>query len=596
MSSRVIALRLLRPEGAAVVDALAQALERRGEASIVLRLASEAPVDPRLSTLEQMAELPPELLRNYLLSPDGMARIAVPPSQWARVFPLVRRSYAWCWLVMERLDDVLIEASDFMLWTGPRDAFEGVPKEIDDLKRRHYPLAFSQCLVMDSETPRSVVPGVETMAALPAKEAESLRFDAACASVAERLLTDPTLYVWRAQTSSVSEASVQRLQEKIQPRLLEALTKAPGSDVTALAHQTLESCLAEETEIAPDRASRSRVFTRMVEDVLGLGPLEALLKDPEISEVMVNGPATIFVERRGRLEASPVQFKDDEQLRGVIDRIVTRIGRRVDEASPLCDARLPDGSRVNIVLPPLALDGATMTIRKFSRHALSLADLVQGGSLSPVMQEFLSRAVLARKNIIVSGGTGSGKTTLLNALSGLIPDHERIVTIEDAAELRLQKPHVVRMESRPPNIEGQGAIPIRRLVMNALRMRPDRIVVGECRGGEALDMLQAMNTGHDGSLTTLHANAPREALHRLETLVLMGDVELPLRVVREQICGAVDVIVQQARFADGRRLITSIAEVTGMEADTITLQELFRYRQGHFEVCGTPACFEEAAC
>jgi len=312
-----------------------------------------------------------------------------------------------------------------------------------------------------------------------------------------------------------------------------------------------------------------------MEEVLGLGAIEALLKDPTVSEIMVTGCQTVVVERQGKLESTDLRFGSEVDLRTVIDRIVTPLGRRVDESMPLCDARLADGSRVNIVLPPLALDGPTLTIRKFSQKKWTLADLARMGSMTTEMQVYLESAVKSRKNIVVSGGTGSGKTTLLNALSSAIPDHERIVTIEDAAELRLQKPHVVRLEARPPNAEGQGEIPIRRLVMNALRMRPDRIIVGECRGGEALDMLQAMNTGHDGSLTTLHANSPRDAMGRLETLVLMAGIALPVRVVREQIRSGVQVIVQQSRQPDGSRRVISITEITGMEGDVLTLLERF---------------------
>jgi pilus assembly protein CpaF len=386
---------------------------------------------------------------------------------------------------------------------------------------------------------------------------------------------------------------VEKLKDQIRPQVLESLQDRRPGDPAAevalqreLADQTLRACLAQETHLSKSRHAREQLAKRVLEDVLGLGALEPLLEDPEVTEIMVNGKDAVFVEKAGRLTPVDIHFASPDQLRTLIDRIVAPIGRRVDESAPFCDARLPDGSRVNIVIPPLALDGPVLTIRKFSRHALDFEELIRLGSLSEEMLAFLKACVRQRKNLIVSGGTGSGKTTLLNALSGLIPDDERIVTIEDAAELRLQKPHVVRLESRPANAEGQGAIPIRRLVMNALRMRPDRIVVGECRGGEALDMLQAMNTGHDGSLTTLHANSPRDALSRLETLVLMAGLDLPVPVVREQIRGAVHVLIQQARLPDGARKITSITEVTGMEGATLTLQELFRFRQGAFEATG----------
>jgi pilus assembly protein CpaF len=328
------------------------------------------------------------------------------------------------------------------------------------------------------------------------------------------------------------------------------------------------------------------VLSELLDQVLGLGPIEPLLKNPDMTEVMVNGPKTVFVEQKGTLHETNVQFESDAQLRGVIDRIVAPLGRRVDESTPLCDARLPDGSRVNIVLPPLALDGPLLTIRKFPKHRLTMDELIHLGALDGAMRDFLESCVQNRKNIVVSGGTGSGKTTLLNSLSGFIAPTERIVTIEDAAELRLQQPHVVRLESRPANAEGEGAIPIRRLVMNALRMRPDRIVIGECRGGEALDMLQAMNTGHDGSLTTVHANSPRDALSRIEALVLMAGIDLPLRVIREQIKSGIQVIVQVTRLNDGCRKIVSITEIVGMEGDTLTTSELFRYRAGRFEPTG----------
>lgn len=321
----------------------------------------------------------------------------------------------------------------------------------------------------------------------------------------------------------------------------------------------------------------------LVRDVLneavGLGPLEELLADDSITEIMVNRFDEIYLERAGRLERHPSIFTSDRAVLGVIERIVTPLGRRIDESSPMVDARLKDGSRVNAIIAPLALKGPALTIRKFSRRALTADDLIGFGALSPDMAEFMRLAVLHRKNIIISGGTGSGKTTLLNVLSNYIPDGERIITIEDAAELRLAHSHLVSLEARPSNAEGRGQIAIRDLVKNALRMRPDRIVVGECRGGEALDMLQAMNTGHEGSLTTLHANTPRDAMARLETLVLMAGMDLPLAAIRDQIVSAVDIIIQQARMVDGRRVVTGIVEVTGIESNKIQLQELFRYEQ-----------------
>jgi pilus assembly protein CpaF len=322
---------------------------------------------------------------------------------------------------------------------------------------------------------------------------------------------------------------------------------------------------------------------RLEEDVFNeamrLGPLEALLDDDSVSEIMVNGPDKVYVERNGRLQLSDCQFTDEASVLAVIERIVAPLGRRIDESQPYVDARLNDGSRVNAIIAPLALSGPTITIRKFSKTALSTADFIRFGTWTHNMAEFMKLCVLLRKNIIVAGGTGSGKTTLLNLLSGFIPETERIVTVEDAAELRLQQPHVVRLEARPPNIEGKGAVTIRDLVKNCLRMRPDRIIVGECRGGEALDMLQAMNTGHDGSLTTVHANSPRDVISRLETMVLMSGMELPSRAIREQIASAVDIIIHESRLSDGSRKVVAISEVTGLEGSQIVMQDLFVFRQ-----------------
>lgn len=328
-----------------------------------------------------------------------------------------------------------------------------------------------------------------------------------------------------------------------------------------------------------NRAERVAFINAIADEAVGFGPLERFLADPAVTEVMVNGHQTIYVERSGKLTRTPDTFTDEKQLRVVIDRIVAPIGRRVDESSPMCDARLPDGSRVNVIIPPLALTGSTITIRKFPNYRLGIEDLVKYGSLNADMAHFLKCSILAKLNVFISGGTGSGKTTLLNVLSGFIPSDERIVTIEDAAELKLHQDHVISLESRPPNLEGTGAIAIRDLVRNSLRMRPDRIIVGEVRGGEALDMLQAMNTGHDGSLATGHANSPRDALSRLETMVLMGGVELPSRAIREQIASAIQIIVQISRLKDGSRKITRISEVAGMESDTIVMQDLFAYDQ-----------------
>ena len=354
-------------------------------------------------------------------------------------------------------------------------------------------------------------------------------------------------------------------------------------------------------EIAEERQNFTRIERqKLVDDIcnelLGLGPLEPLLQNDNITEIMVNGAKTIFVEQKGKLTLTDIHFHNNEHLMNIIERILTPIGRRVDESSPLVDARLADGSRVNIIIPPLSLVGPVVTIRKFAKNAFSMNDLVKFGTLSENMAEFLHACIKARLNILVSGGTGSGKTTTLNAMSSFIPETDRIVTIEDAAELKLQQSHVVTLESRPANLEGKGAITIRDLVRNSLRMRPDRIIVGEVRSGEALDMLQAMNTGHDGSLTTAHANSPRDVLSRLETMVLMAGMELPVRAVRTQVSSAIDLILQQSRIRDGSRKITYITEVQGMEEDTIILQDLFRYVQdyidekgrsvGHFEASG----------
>ncbi|MFM7616409.1 MAG: CpaF family protein [Actinomycetes bacterium] len=334
----------------------------------------------------------------------------------------------------------------------------------------------------------------------------------------------------------------------------------------------------EQVPLTP--AERARIVAGLMDDVLGYGAIEKHLADPEVTEVMVNSLDAIFVERNGRLHRTSERYLSDDHLRQVIERIVSRVGRRIDESSPMVDARLPDGSRVNAIIPPLSIDGPVLTIRKFSQRALSLRDLVGLDTVTPTLVELIGACVEGRLNILVSGGTGTGKTTLLNALSGCIPDDERLVTVEDAAELRLSQPHVIRLESRPPNIEGRGEVTIRDLVRNALRMRPDRIIVGEVRGAEALDMLQAMNTGHEGSLSTLHANSPRDALSRLETMTLMAGVELPIRAIREQATSAIDVIVHISRLRDGTRRVTQVVEVAGMEGDTVTLTDLYSFDFG----------------
>ena len=349
-------------------------------------------------------------------------------------------------------------------------------------------------------------------------------------------------------------------------------------DQRAFISQRLGEVYAQ-TKISLPEDLRKQIFHDILDDLAGYGPIQPLLDDPDISEVMVNGPKKVFIEKSGKVTKSAVTFEDDDHVLRVIDRIILPLGRRVDADSPTVDARLPDGSRVNAVIRPVSIDGPSITIRKFKKDKLSIQQLINYGSLNQQMAEFIRACVLAHLNIVISGGTGSGKTTLLNVLSSFIPEEERIITIEDAAELQLQQDHVLRMETKVANTDGRGAVTIRDLVRNSLRMRPDRIVVGECRGGEALDMLQAMNTGHDGSLTTLHANSPRDAISRMETMVLMAGMDLPLKVVRQQISSAVDLIIQQTRLKDGSRKVTAITEVVGMEGDIVVLTDIFKFEQ-----------------
>jgi pilus assembly protein CpaF len=374
----------------------------------------------------------------------------------------------------------------------------------------------------------------------------------------------------------------ERIQDKLVAELDPAMDVSRTDEVRRTIQDMFEQILAQENIIL-SRSERERLFEGIVAEILGFGPLEVLLADENVSEIMVNGPEKVFVERKGKLSKTNIIFESNEHVMKVIDRIVSPLGRRIDESSPYVDARLPDGSRVNAIIPPLALNGPTLTIRKFEKDPLTVDDLIRFGSMSPETGEFLKACVKARLNIVVSGGTGSGKTTLLNVLSSFIPNDERIITVENAAELQLRQEHVVTLESRPPNIEGKGEVTIRDLVINTLRMRPDRIVVGECRGGETLDMLQAMNTGHDGSLTTAHANSPRDTLSRLETMVLMAGMDLPVRAIREQVASAVDVIVQQARLRDGSRRIINVSEVQGMEGDVIVMSDIFAFEQQGIE-------------
>lgn len=406
-----------------------------------------------------------------------------------------------------------------------------------------------------------------------------------------------------APRSDDDDKALTVLRRKIQRRLLDSLKlakldrdKLSDKEMRPQVMDGLQRLVAELRAELPVGISEERLIQELADEVLGLGPLESLLADDAVSEIMVVHPQLIYCERGGKIERTDLRFTDDDAARSAIERIVTPLGRRIDESTPFVDARLKDGSRVNAVIRPLALLGACITIRKFSKNTLALENLIAFGSMDEAMARFLRRSVQSRRNIVISGGTGSGKTTLLNVLSQSIADDERVVTIEDAAELQLDQDHVVSLETRPPNMEGRGEVTIRDLVKNALRMRPDRILVGECRGGEAIDMLQAMNTGHDGSMTTTHANSPMEAIRRLETLVLMSGLDLPARAIREQIAGSVDLIVQQSRLSDGSRKVTSIAEVVGIEDGEVQLQEIFCFRrsgtgedgkaQGRFQATG----------
>lgn len=372
------------------------------------------------------------------------------------------------------------------------------------------------------------------------------------------------------------------LKTRVQNRLLSELDQSMDltrkTEVRAHIEELFNAILAEESMVLA-RQERQRLFESIVAEILGFGPLEPLLADETVTEIMVNGPKNIFVERKGNITRANIAFDDDEHVLRILDRIVAPLGRRIDESSPLVDARLPDGSRVNAVIRPISLVGPTITIRKFFKKPLTVEDLIRFGSITKEMVEFLRACIIARLNLVISGGTGSGKTTLLNVLSSYIPNDERIVTIENAAELQLRQEHVVTLESRPANIEGRGAVSIQDLVVNALRMRPDRIIVGECRSGEALDMLQAMNTGHDGSMTSAHSNSPRDTLARLEVMCLMAGMDLPVRAIREQVASAVDLVVHQERLRDGTRRVVKITEVQGMEGDMITMSDIFEFEQ-----------------
>jgi pilus assembly protein CpaF len=381
----------------------------------------------------------------------------------------------------------------------------------------------------------------------------------------------------------VRRDSFQELKVRLHKKLIDNLDMAVLSNldrdlIRGQIREALETLLSEE-ELFLSQENKERLIGEIQSETLGLGPIERFMHDPDISDILVNTHAQVYIERHGKLELTDTRFKDDAHLMQIIDRIVSGVGRRIDESSPMVDARLPDGSRVNAIIPPLALDGPTLSIRRFRVNVLSMEDLLKLGSLNPPMIELMRGMVRARLNVLISGGTGAGKTTLLNILSAYIPSNERIVTIEDSAELQLQQPHVVRLETRPPNIEGRGTVTQRDLVRNALRMRPDRIIIGEVRGPEIYDMLQAMNTGHDGSLTTVHANSTRDSLLRLETLMLLSGIDIPERAIRELISSSIDVVIQITRFSDGSRKISSFSEIVGMERDTITMQEIFYFQK-----------------
>jgi pilus assembly protein CpaF len=387
----------------------------------------------------------------------------------------------------------------------------------------------------------------------------------------------------RAQDTPLRGADFDNLKRRIHGKLVDKLDLSKigdlqGESLRREIRLVVEHLCDSESTLL-NRSERDRLVDEVLDETFGLGPLELLLKDPKVCDILINGPKNVYVERQGRMEKTAVEFRDNQHLMQIIDRIVSRVGRRVDETCPMVDARLQDGSRVNAIIPPLALDGAAVSIRRFGANPLKLDDLLSYKAFTPDMVMLLEGAIKARLNVIISGGTGSGKTTLLNTLSGFIPNTDRIITIEDAAEIQLQQDHVVRLETRPPNIEGKGAVTATDLVRNALRMRPERIIIGECRGPETLDMLQAMNTGHEGSMTTLHANTPRDAIARMETMIMMAGFELPIKAMRQQIASAVDLIIQASRLEGGKRRVTHITEVVGMEQDTVILQDIFTYEK-----------------
>jgi pilus assembly protein CpaF len=420
---------------------------------------------------------------------------------------------------------------------------------------------------------------------LAALEEEEKASGEAAAALAPSAVKRKAVVSTRARSAGSWEATKRKVRELVLEEVAPRMQGLSGDELTNEVKAALDRILQRE-DVVVSPLERRKFVQEMISDTLGYGPLDPLLQDNSITEIMCNGYDDIWIERAGLIEQTDLAFADDSQYRQVIDKIVSAVGRRVDESSPMVDARLQDGSRVNVIVPPLALDGPVMSIRRFRTDKLAAADLVIRQTLTQPMLDFLKAAVAARLNVIVSGGTGAGKTTMLNVLSSFISPRERLVTIEDAAELMLRQPHVVRLETRPPNIEGKGGVRQRQLVINALRMRPDRIIVGEVRGEEALDMLQAMNTGHDGSLTTIHANSPRDALYRLDTMVAMANLNVPDRAVRQQIASAVNLVVQVNRMTDGTRKVTSISEITGMEGETITMQEIFAFQQSAIDAEG----------
>ncbi len=472
------------------------------------------------------------------------------------------------------------------------DGLHGPLKPGDVILIGGYSIAIDQQSAAAAAPPEVRTPPVQ---AAP-KPAPAAAAPAAAAPVAPppSAPAKPTPEEASASHASVSKAiqAINEARNKVHLKLIQAMDLR-RLDVSRMAEQELRDTTKAMIDeiIANDKSfpanlDKARIGKLVLDEVVGLGPLEDLLADPTVTEIMVNRYDQIYVERKGKLTLSEITFSGEKAVVGAIERIVAPLGRRIDESSPMVDARLKDGSRVNAVIPPLALKGANITIRKFSKEKLKDKDLIKFGSITAPMMSFMEQAVLHACNIVISGGTGSGKTTLLNVLSNYIPDDERIITVEDAAELQLSQPHIISLESRPPNSEGKGAVHIRDLVKNCLRMRPDRIVVGECRGGEALDMLQAMNTGHDGSLTTAHANTPRDCLARLEVMTLMSGLELPIRAIREQIASAVHVIIQQSRFPDGSRKVTHISEITGMEGEVIQMQDIFLFKQDGYDENG----------